>query len=59
MASDTGTATVTVRVVEPLTDPEPAEIFVLPIERLAASPNELIVATAGTEDAQVADCVMS
>jgi hypothetical protein len=59
MASDTGTAALTVKVAEPLTDPEFADIFVLPVERLAAIPNELTVATVGTEDAQVANCVMS
>ena len=57
--SDIGAAASTVRVVEPVTEPESAEIMVLPVEKVAAIPVELIVATAGTEEAQVAVCVTS
>ena len=59
MTTDTGAGELTVRVVEPVTEPELADTVVVPAERLVASPVELTVATPGTDDAQFADCVMS
>ncbi len=58
-ASETGTAGLTNRLAEPLTEPELAEMVVLPGEILVAYPGEFIAATAGTDEVQVADCVMS
>lgn len=58
-ASETGTAGLTNRVAEPLTEPKLAEMVVLPGEILVAYAGELIAATAGADEVQVAGCVMS
>ena len=58
-AMDTKEAGVTVNVVEPLIDPEPAVIVVCPVEALLARPVLLTTATLGLEDTQVAVLVMS
>jgi len=60
-ARDTKTGGVTVRMVEPLTDPKEAVITVAPWARLVASPwlpaELLIAATAGFEELQVTEVV--
>jgi hypothetical protein len=57
--SETGTAAVTVSDVEPETDPEAAEIVVLPPTNAFAIPVALIAATPGIDELQTADCVRS
>jgi len=57
--NDTRTGTVTANVTEPVTVPEVAVIVADPGSTLLAYPAAPIVATAGTDDAQVADCVKS
>src|SRR6266699_3355567 len=54
----TETKTVTVRMVEPLTDPKEAEMVVMPCLDVLASPRLLMVATAGFEELQVTEVVM-
>jgi len=43
----------------PAMEPELAEIVVVPTEALSAIPAPFMAATAGNEDVQLADCVMS
>jgi hypothetical protein len=50
---------VTVKVVEPETEPEVAEIVEVPVATALASPDVLIVATEVLEEVQVTDEVMS
>ncbi len=57
--SEMGAAALTTRKAVPAIEPELAEMIVLPGERLVAYPGEFMAATAGTDDVQVADCVMS
>jgi hypothetical protein len=58
--NDTRTGAVTATLAEPVTEPEVvAVIVVVPGATLVAYPAAPIVATAGTDDAQVADCVKS
>jgi hypothetical protein len=54
MATEASAAPVTVNVVDPLTEPELAEIVALPCATLAANPALLVVAVAGVFDDQVA-----
>jgi hypothetical protein len=54
MAIETSVADVTVNSLEPLTEPEAAEMFAVPCATLVAKPAELIVAVAGVPDDQVA-----
>jgi hypothetical protein len=56
---DTRTGAVTDTLAEPLMVPEVAVIVVVPGVTLVAYPAAPIVATAGTDAAQVADCVKS
>jgi hypothetical protein len=56
---DTRTGAVTATLAEPLMVPEVAVIVVVPGVTLVAYPAAPIVATAGTDAAQVADCVKS
>jgi hypothetical protein len=56
---ETNVAWVTVKIVEPLIDPESAVIVLCPVAALAACPVLLIVATAGTELLQVTEPVIS
>jgi hypothetical protein len=56
---DTNTGDVTANVAEPVIVPEVAVIIVLPGLTLVAYPAAPIVATAGTDAAQLADCVRS
>jgi hypothetical protein len=58
-AIDTRTGAVTPKLADPLIDPEVAVIVVLPGVTLVAYPAAPIVATAETDDAQLADCVKS
>ena len=58
-AIEVNTAAVTVNVKEPVIVPEVAVIVVVPGVTLVAYPAAPIVATAGTDAAQVADCVKS
>jgi hypothetical protein len=53
-ANETSAGAVTVRLVEPLTEPEVALIVVVPLEALLAKPWPVIVATAAFEEFQVA-----
>ena len=55
----TGDVVLTLRVVEPLIDPEVAEIAVCPTEALLARPALAIIATDGLEELQVAVFVTS
>jgi len=57
--SEVGTAELTAKMTEPVIVPEVAVIVVLPGITLVAYPAAPIVATAGTDAAQVADCVKS
>ncbi len=52
-------AAVTVRVVEPDTEPDAAEIVEVPAARALASPEELTAATEVLDEAQVTEVVMS
>jgi hypothetical protein len=54
MAIETSVADVTVSSVEPLTEPEVAEMFAVPCAALVASPGALIVAVASVSDDHVA-----
>ena len=56
-AIDTRVGAVTVRVVEPVIDPEAAWIVVLPAATPVARPELAIVATAGDEEVQVKEPV--
>jgi hypothetical protein len=56
---DTGTGGLTVSVVEPETDPEVAEIVVVPAQRALASPAELMLATLRTDELHPVDWVTS
>jgi hypothetical protein len=56
---DTRTGVVTDTLAEPVIVPEVAVIVVVPGVTLVAYPAAPIVATAGTDAAQVADCVKS
>jgi hypothetical protein len=56
---ESNVAGVTVKIVEPLIDPEAAVMALCPVAALAAWPVLLIVATAGTELLQVAEPVIS
>jgi hypothetical protein len=56
--NDTRTG-VTATLAELVTEPEVAVIVVVPEATLVAYPAAFIVATAGTDDAQAADCVKS
>ena len=56
---DTRTGVVTANVAEPVIAPEVAVIMVVPGVTLVTYPLAPIVATAGIDDVQVADCVMS
>jgi len=58
-ARDAKTGGVTVRVVEPLTDPKEAVIAVVPWARLVASPWLLMVATGVLEEFQLTEVVRS
>ncbi len=58
-ASDTSTAGVTVNIVAPLTDPEVAVMFVLPLVALVAAPAALMLATTEFDDVQPTVLVMS
>jgi len=58
-ARDAKTGGVTVRVVEPLTDPKEAAIAVVPWARLVASPWLLMVATGVLEEFQLTEVVRS
>jgi hypothetical protein len=57
--SETGTGALTVRKLDPVTEPAFADTVVVPASMPSASPAEFTAATAGLEDVQVADCVMS
>ena len=57
--NDTTTGAVTATFAEPVTEPEVAVIVVVPGVTLVAYPAVPIVATAETDDAQLADCVRS
>jgi hypothetical protein len=59
MLSDRGTAGLMVSVVDPVTDPELAEIVVVPTVRLVAKPVLDMAPAVGTKDVQTADGVMS
>ena len=48
-----------IQVAEPIIEPDVAEISVAPVSSVDASPNALIVATAGAEETHVADWVTS
>jgi hypothetical protein len=54
---DTSVGTITVSVVEAVTDPEPAPIVVLPCASEVARPEAAMVATAVDEEVQVTDVV--
>jgi hypothetical protein len=56
---ESNVAGVTVKIVEPLMDPEAAVIVLCPVAALAACPVLPIVATAGAELLQVTEPVMS
>ena len=56
-AIETNTGAVTVRVVEPLIDPDVAEIVVVPVPAAVASPALEIVATAVLVELQVTELV--
>ena len=59
MAIETRCAVETVKLVEPLTDPNEAMIVLVPVVRLVATPWLLMVAAPGFEEAHKADAVMS
>ena len=59
MVIETSWAVVTVRPVEPLTEPEAAVMVVVPAAMLVATPWLLTVATAGLDELQRTDAVMS
>ena len=59
MVSDVGTGGFTVRVVDPVTDPEAISIVVPPWERVLAIPEELTAATPGKDELQLPPVVMS
>ena len=54
MVIETSTGAVTDRLAEPVTVPEVAVMFVLPITNAVESPAALMVATAGEDEAHVA-----
>jgi hypothetical protein len=54
MAIETSVAAVTVSSVEPLSEPEAAEMVAVPCATIVANPALLIVAVAGVSDDQVA-----
>jgi len=56
---ESNVAGLTVKVVEPLIDPETAVIVLCPVAKLAACAVLLIVATAGAELLQVTELVIS
>lgn len=58
-AIETNVGAVTVRTVDPLTEPEVAVIVDVPTETAVAIPAELIVATLVAEEVQVTELVMS
>ena len=54
-----GTGGVTANVVDPLSDPEAADIVVLPTDRVVSNPAASMPATVPTDEVQVAEFVMS
>jgi hypothetical protein len=62
-AIDTSAAAVTVSVVLPLTPPDEAAMFAVPVARVEARPRLpeviLTVAIVGSDELQFADCVIS
>jgi hypothetical protein len=58
-ANDTRTGAVTVKVVEPVTDPELACMLVLPVPTVLARPALLIVATVAFDELHVTELLRS